>query len=126
MDKYVLNDQYNPISHDCLPRDNKWLFNRPFNKDERDPWTIPKSLFAAYIDDSEELEQKCFEADWKEMKLRFNYDEEMVLYKKELYKGYLVIRTVYKQLATLGPGTGGTVWYMNANTFNEFIKKVGI
>ena len=38
------------------PRDNIRLYVRPFNKDTREPWSIPISLFKHFKDDHKELE----------------------------------------------------------------------
>jgi len=38
------------------PRDNIRLYVRPFDKDSREPWSIPISLFKDFRDDNKELE----------------------------------------------------------------------
>jgi hypothetical protein len=63
----VLDDNYKPIICNVRPRDNLRLFIRNFDKDAREPWSIPISLFKDFRPDTETLEGECFEEDWKNL-----------------------------------------------------------
>lgn len=108
------------------PRDNLRLFTRPFNKDEKEPWSIPISLFAPFMDDNEELEGKLFENDWKNMKCPYDDADLVKNIKKELKRGYQIIRHCYKYFSSLGPLTGGSAWYVGYNSLIEFLKMIRI
>jgi CTP-dependent riboflavin kinase len=43
--------------------------------------------------------------------------------KKEMRKQYEIIKQVYRYLAAVGAGTGGGAWYINLNTYTEFVKQ---
>ena len=98
------------------------LFERPFDKDAKEPWSIPISLFKSFKDDNDATEEKCFEADWKLVKCPVKDDDVKKELKKKLRVGYHIIRNSYKYLAAVGTGTGGGAWYINLNTYTEFIK----
>lgn len=46
--------------------------------------------------------------------------------KKELWKQYEIIRNTYKYLSAIGAGTGGGAWYINLNTYTDFVKQIGL
>ncbi len=46
--------------------------------------------------------------------------------KWELRKSYDIIRNTYKFLAAIGAGTGGGAWYINLNTYTDFVKLIGL
>ena len=91
VDDQVLDSFYNPKGV-LQPRDNVRLFVRPFNKDQREPWSIPISLFKDYKDDHKELEDQCFEEDWTNLKCPCKEDADTKAVKKELRKQYEIIR----------------------------------
>lgn len=72
----ILDKHYKPYNIGGFPRRNLRLYERPFNPDDREPWSLPISLFAKYEDDNEEVENKCFEEDWKNLNMPSNIDAD--------------------------------------------------
>lgn len=68
------------------------------------PWTVELGLFKDYLkEEKKDWDIKCFEEDWKTMKLpRFKVSEEEEI-KAEMKKVYPNIRTMYRVQAGYSP-----------------------
>ena len=60
----VLDGNYSSLLKKCIPRPKLNRYVRPEVEEIRDPWEFPKSIFAKFIQDNEEIMAKCFEHDW--------------------------------------------------------------
>ena len=71
------------------------------------------------------MEVNCFNEDWKLVKCPVKDEDVIKEVKKHLKEGYHIIRNCYKYLAAVGTGTGGGPWYINLNTYTDFVKMIG-
>ena len=60
----VLDKHYYSNLKTCVPRPVLKKYVKPEVEEVRDPWEFPKSIFARYIQDHEELMNQLFEFDW--------------------------------------------------------------
>ena len=63
----VLDENYFSLLKECIPRPHLQKYVKPEVQEIRDPWLFETSVFAKYIQDTEELITKWFEFDWKLM-----------------------------------------------------------
>ena len=121
----VLDEDYDEVNENCKPRPADKIYIRPRNRRPRTPWTFPISIFKDYVKESEEVLGKCFEFDWKQLKLPKMEDEEIASVKEEAKSGYKTIKAAFKYLSGIGTGSGG-VFSIPLNTFTDFAKQVDL
>ncbi|EAS06061.2 hypothetical protein TTHERM_00853000 (macronuclear) [Tetrahymena thermophila SB210] len=108
----------------CIPREKEIFYKINFS----DQWHKGISLFRNYIEDSEELEDKCFEEDWNNSKISYivqtvkgsNVDE----CKKMLRLAYPQLRITYKMLSV--HGMSGDIFCISQNPFSQFVQATEI
>jgi len=108
----------------CIPRPPAKIV--PHKKRVRTPWTIPKSLFATYKLDDEELLTKCFENDWMRCKIPkiVKDEEELAKTKKSLRKAYKVIRELYKYYSAFEPCNG--IPCIGSNVYSDIMNQCNV
>lgn len=87
----------------------------------RTPWSIEISLFRDYKADDEEILKACFEFDWSCMrKPKFENDVEEHLVRNELYKGYKIIKNMYRPHSALG--AVGSIFSIGLNAYTDILR----
>jgi hypothetical protein len=96
MDNYKFKMKY------CEIRPDKNL--GPRKERAKTPWSVELGLFKDYLkEENRELDEKCFEEDWKNMKQpRYKTSDEEEI-KAEMRKVYPYLRTLYRYQAGYSP-----------------------
>ncbi|KAL4479133.1 hypothetical protein ABPG72_008963 [Tetrahymena utriculariae] len=108
----------------CIPREKETFYKINFS----DQWHKGISLFRNYVEDSEELEDKCFEEDWNNSKISYiiqtvrgsNVEE----CRKILRLAYPHLRIAYKMLSV--HGMSGDIFCISQNPFSQFVQATEI
>lgn len=89
-------------------------------------WSLAKSVFAAYKDETPQLQKRVFDADWAHTKVeRFIKDEaEMARVREVMRRHYYQIRCAYKYYCTLD--SGGDPYSMSWNAFTTMMTTIGV
>lgn len=123
----VVNDKYEVLTKKCFPRPRERVHVRVVIEKPKVPWRMAISIFKAFIPDTDDLFDQCFQFDWKCMKKpKFANEEEELDVRAALSEGYRYVKEAYKFFSALGTGTSGSAFAIPLNSFHDFMKQINL
>lgn len=108
----------------CIPRPPPKVIPRLHR--EKTPWSLPRSLFANYKVDDENLLTRCFENDWSRCKIPriVKNADDLAQIKKSLRASYRIIREMYKHFSAVEPSS--SVPCIGSNVFSDIMNQCNV
>lgn len=116
----------NPDLGKAMPRRRSVIVAPTAAAPAPDGWSLAKSVFASFKDETPQLQRKVFDADWSHTKVERIIKDEAELHRVRdvMRKHYYEIRCIFKYYCTLD--AGGDAYAMSWNSFTTFMTQIRV